>query len=75
MVPKTRLILRGIFIITISYDFHYTPVVTGLMLLANFLLIAWDWGTFKVIFNHQPNFSTKKQFENDTIWQIKTVAR
>lgn len=42
-------IITNIFVITISYGFVGTPVVTGLMLLANLLLLAWDWPTLRVL--------------------------
>ena len=35
-------IILNIFIITLSYGFHGTPVVTGMMLLATTYLLAWD---------------------------------
>ncbi|WP_460583037.1 hypothetical protein [Hymenobacter arcticus] len=42
-------IMASIFVITVSYDFAGTPVITGLMLLANFMLLAWDWPTLRVL--------------------------
>jgi uncharacterized membrane protein YphA (DoxX/SURF4 family) len=36
-------IMSNIFVITLSYDFNYTPVVTGLMLLATLYLLVWDY--------------------------------
>jgi hypothetical protein len=36
-------IVIKIFIITISYYFAGTPVITGLLLLANIFLILWDY--------------------------------
>ncbi len=36
-------IVLNIFVITLSYDFNYTPVVTGLMLLATLYLLLWDY--------------------------------
>lgn len=42
-------IIANIFVITLSYDFGGTPVITGLMLLANALLLAWDWPTLRVL--------------------------
>lgn len=44
-------IMTSIFVITISYDFAGTPIITGLMLLANLLLLAWDWPTLRVLVN------------------------
>lgn len=42
-------IMANIFAITLSYNFGGTPVITGLMLLANGLLLAWDWPTLRVL--------------------------
>lgn len=36
-------IMLNVFVITISYDFRGTPVVTGLMLLATVYLLLWDY--------------------------------
>ncbi|MEL5995935.1 hypothetical protein AAFH49_17100, partial [Hymenobacter segetis] len=44
-------IMANIFVITISYDFRGTPVITGLMLLAGLLLLAWDWNRLRVVVN------------------------
>lgn len=63
-------IITNVFIITISYNFRGTPIITGLMLLANLLLIAWDWDTLKVLVNKKPQYPAKERLENDTIWVI-----
>jgi len=42
-------IMVNIFVITLSYDFRLTPVVTGLMLLANIYLLCWDYDRFRGI--------------------------
>jgi hypothetical protein len=44
-------IIGNIFVITLSYDFGYTPVITGLMLLATVLLLLWDWNRLRVLLN------------------------
>ena len=44
-------IIVNIFVITISYDFGGTSVITGLMLLAGLLLLAWDWNRLRVVVN------------------------
>ena len=36
----------NIFVITVSYSFSGTPVITGLMLLANIFLLLWDYQKF-----------------------------
>ncbi|CAM1357426.1 hypothetical protein [Tenacibaculum halocynthiae] len=63
-------IILNIFVITISYDFKGTPIITGLILVATFILIAWDWNTLKILINKTPTFSTKPRLENDIIWSI-----
>ncbi|CAM1343698.1 hypothetical protein [Tenacibaculum amylolyticum] len=63
-------IIANVFVITISYDFRGTPIITGLMLLANLLLIAWDWDTLKVLVNKKPQYPAKQRLENDTIWVV-----
>ncbi len=63
-------IIANVFVITLSYYFAYTPVVTGLMLLANITLIVWDWNTLKVLINKKPSFNLKPRLESDIIWQI-----
>ncbi|PWH81663.1 hypothetical protein DIS18_13355 [Algibacter marinivivus] len=63
-------IIANVFAITISYYFAFTPVITGLMLLANIMLIAWDWNTLKVLINQKPISDLKPRLENDVVWQI-----
>ncbi|MBT8314427.1 MAG: hypothetical protein KJP26_08190 [Maribacter sp.] len=63
-------IILNIFVITLSYYFAYTPVVTGLMLLANLLLVIWDWGELKILFNLTPIIDKSLRMENDIVWQI-----
>lgn len=63
-------IIINIFVITISYDFGGTPVITGLMLLANFLLILWDWDSLKILVNRVPNVMSIKRLEHFKIWEI-----
>jgi hypothetical protein len=50
-------IIANIFIITISYEFAGTPIITFLMLLANLYLLIWDWNKLKLLFsNHSFEF-------------------
>jgi hypothetical protein len=44
-------IIANIFVITISYNFGGTPVITGLMLLATLGLLLWDWNRLRVLLN------------------------
>jgi hypothetical protein len=51
LVPRTATlgaaifapVISSIFVITLSYEFGGTRVVTGMMLLATLYLLAWDW--------------------------------
>jgi len=63
-------IILNIFIITLSYYFAFTPVITGLILLTNILLLVWDWDEIKILFNLKPNYDNSVRVENDSIWQI-----
>ena len=36
-------IISNIFFITVSYEFSYTPIVSGLMWLATWWLLFWEW--------------------------------
>ena len=63
-------IILNVFVITISYYFALTPVITGLMLVANLFLILWDWDTLKIIVNQTPVFMNNIRLESDKIWQI-----
>lgn len=61
-------IIVNVFVITISYDFRGTPIITGLMLLSTLFLIFWDWDALKVLINKKPTNSNRKRLENDSIW-------
>jgi len=63
-------IILNIFIITLSYSFGYTPVITGLMLFANLLLIIWEWDEIKILFNLTPYIGKVVRLEKDYFWQI-----
>lgn len=45
-------LILNIFIITVSYSFKGTPVITGLMLLATTYLLFWDLNSFQFIFRN-----------------------
>ena len=61
-------IIANVFVITISYDFRGTPIITGLMLISTLFLLYWDWDSLKILFNKKPTNSTKKRLEQDSIW-------
>ncbi len=66
-------IIANIFVITISYDFNGTPIITGLMLISTLFLLYWDWESVKVLVNQTPTGSTKTRLENDPIWMIQGI--
>lgn len=61
-------VIVNVFVITISYDFRGTPIITGLMLISTLFLIYWDWDALKILINKQPTNSTKKRLEHDALW-------
>lgn len=63
-------IILNIVMITLSYDFGFTPVITVLMLLANLLLIAWDWNSLKTLVNLSPTAIPPRRIEGQCIWKI-----
>ena len=67
-------VIANVFVITISYDFRGTPIITGLMLLANILLLIWDWDTLKILVNKEPNFPDVNRLESDSIWTFMGFA-
>ena len=44
-------LILNIFVITVSMHFTGTPVITGLMLLANIYLLCWDYDKLKKVFS------------------------
>lgn len=58
----------NIFIITLSYYFALTPIITGMMFILNLLLLIWDWDRLKILFNIPSNMKTIQQVENEKIW-------
>ncbi|HET6668759.1 MAG TPA: hypothetical protein VFH15_00875 [Pyrinomonadaceae bacterium] len=44
-------LILNIFVITVSMHFTGTPVITGLMLLANIYLLCWDYDRLKRVFS------------------------
>jgi len=63
-------ILLNIFVITISMDFGGTPLITGLMLAANLMLLIWHWGELKSLINLPYTPEPKDQEENKPLWAI-----
>ncbi len=67
-------IIANVFVITVSYDFRGTPFITGLMLLANILLVLWDWDEIKILFNLTPVMENRNAWMNDKVWEITGLA-
>jgi len=63
-------IILNIFIITLSYYFAFTPLITGLVLTTNVVLIIWDWNELKILFNFHPIIDKSVRLEKDIIWQF-----
>ena len=63
-------IMANIFVITISYDFAGTPVITGLMLLAGLLLLAWDWNRLRVIINQSAVPEATSPLFESRLWEV-----
>lgn len=63
-------IIINVFVITISMEFAYTPVITFLMLMANILLLLWHWGDLKILLNLPPETPPPNRLENNRIWEI-----
>jgi hypothetical protein len=66
-------ILLNVFVITISMNFGGTPLITGLMLAANLMLLIWHWGELKSLINLPYTPESKDQEENKPLWAITGV--
>ncbi len=64
-------VITNIFIITLSYDFAGTPIITFLMLLANLYLLIWDWNKLKFLFSNN-NFEFRD--DNPPFSKLNTWA-
>jgi len=63
-------IILNVFIITISMDFNFTPVITGMMLIANLGLLAWHWGDLRTLINLPLKPDSPNREENQRIWEL-----
>lgn len=63
-------IILNVFVITISMEFAFTPVITFLMLMANLLLLLWHRDELKFLLNFPPKFPNTNRLENHKIWEI-----
>jgi hypothetical protein len=66
-------ILTNVFVITISYNFGNTPIITGLMLLSNLFLLVWDWNKTRVLINLPLQEDKPNRIENNIIWVITGI--
>ncbi len=67
-------IIANVFVFTLSYDFRGTPLITGLMLAANIMLVLWDWDELKIIVNKTPVIQPPNSFEHLRIWEVTGLA-
>jgi hypothetical protein len=64
-------LILNIFIITLSYNFSGTPVITGLMLLAILYLLIWDLPAFMPIIKNSFNYtSAPLKLADHSFWMI-----
>ena len=62
-------ILLNVFVITISMEFGFTYVITGLMLLANLGLLVWHWEELKSLVN-LPSQTPQVLEERQKLWEF-----
>lgn len=62
-------IITNIVVITLSYDFALTPLITVMILLATVLLLVWDLPCLRVLFG-KPPIIIEKGLVDARIWQI-----
>lgn len=63
-------IMVNIFVITISINFNYTPIITGLMLLASLLLLIWDEGIVAFLLNRPTQGLQLGRVEQSLVWTV-----
>lgn len=67
-------IIANIYVITISYEFGYTDVITGAMLLATVGLLVWDWNRLRVVVNQPVIVLPTSAFFERKLWEIVGVV-
>jgi len=67
-------VAANVFVITVSYYFAGTPLITGLMLIACIMLVAWEWDELRILFNLKPLQSSRNRFEHDMAWELTGLA-
>lgn len=69
----------NIFVITVSMDFHGTPLITGLMVLANVWLLCWDYPKLSILFlaNRDASFAVRlasDQLNTPRYWETMGIV-
>lgn len=67
-------IIANIYVITLSYDFGYTHLITGAMLLATVGLLVWDWNRVRMLFNQPVILLPSAAFSERTLWEVVGVV-
>jgi hypothetical protein len=63
-------IMANIFVITLSYDFGYTHLITGAMLLTSAGLLVWDWNRLRVVVNQPVLLLPLTAFAEHKRWEV-----
>jgi hypothetical protein len=62
-------IIANVYVITISYDFAYTSVITGSMLLATIGLLVWDWNRLRIVLNQPALPAPAATLAHQKLWE------
>jgi hypothetical protein len=63
-------IIANIYVITLSYDFGATHLITGAMLLATGGLLVWDWHRVRIVFNQPVLLLPAAAFAERKRWEV-----
>ncbi|MFD1875635.1 hypothetical protein [Hymenobacter bucti] len=63
-------IMANIYVITLSYEFGYTSVITGTMLLATVGLLVWDWNRLRIVVNQPVVGLPASAFFERKLWEV-----
>lgn len=63
-------IIANIYVITLSYEFGYTSVITGAMLLATVGLLVWDWNRLRIVVNQPVVALPASAFFERKLWEV-----
>ncbi len=67
-------IILNIYVITISMDFGYTSIITGMMMFAGLCLLLWHWGELRVIVNLPYKEIPQPRLERERLWEATGIA-